>query len=103
MSTAIWYEKISDDEQNINYEQDQEPVYLCSANEINYHVEIHAQNGNFELSDDDNIHNESLNDASTEVHVQDESYEMISDDDLDDMSLPEIMKIHLSLKQHYSN
>ncbi|CAF5078402.1 unnamed protein product, partial [Rotaria sp. Silwood1] len=72
MSTTIWYGNMSEDEQNINYEQDQESVYLCSANEINYHVEIHAQNENFELNDDDNIHNESLDDALTEAHVQDE-------------------------------
>ena len=101
MSTTI-YENIPDDEQIINYEQVEEPMNLCSFDKFNDRLEIRAPNGIL-TSCDNNIFSKPLQNVLQGVHERDEPYEMISDDDLDDISLPEMMKVHLSPKPHYLN
>ncbi|CAF3428295.1 unnamed protein product [Rotaria socialis] len=93
---------IYDDKQLINYEQDLVPGDLFLSDEINHDVEIHVQREVSELNDD-HIHIEPIHNALIGVHVKDGPYEMISDDDLNDISLPEIMKLHLPHKPRYSN
>jgi len=88
----------SDDKFTCNYyEEDYDDI--SSSDEINYPVEIHAPNDKLTLNDDD-ISDELKQNVLTGVHVQDEPYEMISDDD-DNISLPEIMKLQLPIKQQH--
>ncbi|CAF3352340.1 unnamed protein product [Rotaria sp. Silwood2] len=101
-TTAKCYEDISDDDEIINHETDQELMHLSSFDDIEDHVEIYAPNDNL-TSNDDNIYNEPKENILTRVYEQDEPYEMISDNDIDDISLPEIMKLQLPLKQHHSD
>ncbi|CAF2887268.1 unnamed protein product [Rotaria sp. Silwood2] len=75
---------------------------ISSSDEICYHVEINAPNDESTLNDHD-ISDEQNQNSLTGVHVRDEPYEMISDNDIDDISLPEIMKLQLPLKQHHSD
>ncbi|CAF3013882.1 unnamed protein product, partial [Rotaria sp. Silwood2] len=73
---------------------------ISSSDEICYHVELNAPNDGLTLNDND-IPDKQEQNLLTGVHVQDEPYEMISDNDIDDISLPEIMKLHLPLRQHH--
>ncbi|CAF1464395.1 unnamed protein product [Rotaria sordida] len=68
--------------------------------EEEYYVEINAPNDELTLNDND-IPDEQKQNSLTGVHVRDEPYEMISDNEIDDISLPEITKLHLPLKQHH--
>ena len=88
----------SDDKFTCNY-YEEEYDDISSSDEINYPVEIHAPNDKLTLNDDD-ISDELKQNVLTGVHVQDEPYEMISDDD-DNISLPEIMKLQLPIKQQH--
>jgi hypothetical protein len=91
----------ADNKFTLNY-YEEELDDISSSDEIDYHVEIHAPNDKLTLNDDD-IPDEPAQNSLTGVHVQNEPYEMISDDDIDDISLPEIMKIHLPFEQHHLN
>ena len=83
-----------------HYEEEYDDV--SPSDETNYHVEINAPHDELTLNDND-IPDEQKQSLLTGVGVRDEPYEMISDDDIDDISLPEIIKLHLPLKQHHSN
>ncbi|CAF4095163.1 unnamed protein product, partial [Rotaria sordida] len=82
------------------YEEEYDDVF--SSDEINYHVEINAPNDGLTLNGND-ISDELKQNSLTGVYVRDEPYEMISDNVIDDISLPEITKLHLPLKQHHLN
>jgi uncharacterized protein YqgQ len=88
----------SDDKFTCNY-YEEEYDDISSSDEINYPVEIHAPNDKLTLNDND-IPDEPKQNSLTGVHVQDEPYEMMSDDD-DNISLPEIMKLQLPIKQQH--
>ncbi|CAF4486440.1 unnamed protein product, partial [Rotaria sp. Silwood2] len=101
-TTTTCYEDVSDDEEIINHGNDQEPMNLSSFDDIEDHVEIYAPTEILTLNDD-NMHSEPMGNILTGVHGQYELYEMISDNDIDDISLPEIIKLHLPSKQHHLN
>ena len=65
-------------------------------------LKINAPHDELTLNDND-IPDEQKQSSLTGVYVRDEPYEMISDDDIDNISLPEIIKLHLPLKQYHSN
>ena len=101
VTSTMPYEDISDDEQTIIYQPSRQTVNLSSFNDVNDELEIHVQHDI--LNDDNHSIGKSLRNELTGVRDQNEPYEMISDDNSDDMSLPEIMKLHLPFISPYLN